>query len=149
MSFVYFYFYIEYSLLDGVCRIDRFFERVKELNMNVVVIIDYGVMYGVIDFYKAVKENGIKFIIGCEVYLVLWICFDKELNIDNDIYYFVFFVMDNEGYKNFFKIVLIGFVEGFYYKLRVDREVLSKYLKGFVVFISCFVGEIFKLILRE
>ena len=149
MSFVHLHLHTEYSLLDGACRIDRLFERVKELNMNAVAITDHGVMYGVIDFYKAAKQNGIKPIIGCEVYLAPRTRFDKEPNIDNDIHHLVLLAMDNEGYKNLSKIVSIGFVEGFYYKPRVDREVLSKYSKGLVALTSCLAGEIPKLILRE
>jgi len=113
MSFVHLHLHTEYSLLDGACRIDRLFERVKELNMNAVAITDHGAMYGVIDFYKAAKENGIKPIIGCEVYLAPRTRFDKEPNIDNDIHHLVLLAMDNDGYRNLSKIVSIGFVEGF------------------------------------
>jgi len=149
MSFVHLHLHTEYSLLDGACRIDRLFERVKDLNMNAVGITDHGAMYGVIDFYKTAKENGIKPIIGCEVYLAPRTRFDKEPNIDNDIHHLVLLAMDNDGYRNLSKIVSIGFVEGFYYKPRVDREVLSKYSKGLIALTSCLAGEIPKLILRE
>ncbi|ABP67412.1 DNA polymerase III, alpha subunit [Caldicellulosiruptor saccharolyticus DSM 8903] len=149
MSFVHLHVHTEYSLLDGAVRIESLFERVRQLNMHSIAITDHGAMYGVVDFYKAAKENGIKPIIGCEVYLAPRSRFDKEPNIDNDIHHLVLLAIDNEGYKNLSKIVSIGFVEGFYYKPRVDREILSKYSKGLIALTSCLAGEIPKFILRD
>ncbi|WAM32915.1 DNA polymerase III subunit alpha [Caldicellulosiruptor morganii] len=149
MSFVHLHVHTEYSLLDGAVRIESLFERVKQLNMQSIAITDHGAMYGVVEFYKVAKEHGIKPIIGCEVYISPRSRFDKEPNIDNDIHHLILLAMDNEGYKNLSKIVSLGFIEGFYYKPRVDREILSKYSKGLIALTSCLAGEIPKLILRD
>lgn len=149
MNFVHLHVHTEYSLLDGAIRIDNLFNKVKELGMNSIAITDHGAMYGVIDFYKVAKEYGVKPIIGCEVYIAPRSRFDRESNIDNDMHHLVLLAMNNEGYKNLTKIVSFGFTEGFYYKPRVDRELLAKYSKGLIALTSCLAGEIPKYILRE
>lgn len=118
-------------------------KRVKELGMDSAAITDHGVMYGVIDFYKAAKEAGIKLIIGCEVYVAPNSRFDKELTGGEDRYYhLVLLAENNEGYQNLMKIVSKGFTEGYYYKPRVDMEVLNKYHKGIIALSACLAGEV-------
>lgn len=117
-------------------------KRVKELGMKSIVIIDYGVLYGLVDFYKVVKENGIKLILGCEVYVVVKFMKIKQFDKDNVNYYFVLFVKNEVGYENLMKIVLIVFIDGFYYKLRVDYEYFRIYSEGLIVLSVCLGGEV-------
>ena len=143
MNFTHLHVHTEYSLLDGSNKIKEYVARVKELGMTAAAITDHGVMYGVIDFYRAAKEAGIKPILGCEVYVAPNSRFDKETGVSDDRYYhLVLLAENNEGYANLTKIVSKGFVEGFYYKPRVDMEVLEKYQEGVIALSACLAGEV-------
>ncbi len=143
MSFVHLHTHTEYSLLDGSNKIREYVGRVKELGMNAAAITDHGVMYGVIDFYKAAKEAGIKPIIGCEVYVAPNSRFDKELTGGEDRYYHLILLAENQkGYANLVKIVSRGFTEGYYYRPRVDMEVLNQYHEGIICLSACLAGEV-------
>ncbi len=141
-EFVHLHIHSEFSLLDGANRIKDLPVRAKELGMKAMAITDHGVMYGVIDFYKACKKEGIKPIIGCEVYVAPRTRFDKEPNIDNKYNHLILLAKDNEGYKNLSKLVSIGFTEGYYYKPRIDLEVLEKYSKGLICLSACLAGSV-------
>ncbi|MCR4715595.1 MAG: DNA polymerase III subunit alpha [Lachnospiraceae bacterium] len=141
--FTHLHVHTEYSLLDGASKINELVNRAKELNMNSLAITDHGVMYGVIAFYKACKNAGIKPIIGCEVYVAPDSRFIKETTKGKDRYYHLILLAENDtGYKNLIKIVSKGFTEGFYYKPRVDKELLSKYHEGIICLSACLQGEI-------
>ena len=128
MGFVHLHTHTEYSLLDGSNKIKEYVSRVKELGMNAAAITDHGVMYGVIDFYKACREAEINPIIGCEVYVSPGSRFDRESGGNDDRYYHLVLLCENDtGYQNLMKIVSAGFTEGYYYKPRVDMEILEKY----------------------
>ncbi len=149
MGFAHLHTHTEYSLLDGSNKIKEYVARVKELGMDSAAITDHGVMYGVIDFYRAAKEEGIKPIIGCEVYVAPESRFDRETSGGDDRYHhLVLLAENNEGYSNLIKIVSKGFVDGFYYKPRVDKEILSKFHNGIIALSACLAGEIPKLLLR-
>ena len=149
MNFVHLHVHTEYSLLDGSNKIKEYVARVKELGMNSAAITDHGVMYGVIDFYREARAQGIKPILGCEVYVAPGSRFDKETAGGEDRYYhLVLLAENNQGYQNLMKIVSTGFVEGFYYKPRVDKEVLRKYHKGIICTSACLAGEVQKYIQR-
>ena len=148
-DFVHLHVHSEYSLLDGANRIKDLPVRAKELGMNAIALTDHGVMYGVIDFYKECKKNGIKPIIGCEVYVAPRSRFDKEPNIDNNYAHLILLAKDNEGYKNLIKIVSIGFIDGFYYKPRVDLETIEKYSKGLICLSACLAGSVNQAILSN
>jgi len=139
----------EFSLLDGANRIKDLPVRAKELGMDSIAITDHGVMFGVIDFYKACKANGIKPIIGCEVYVAPRTRFDKEPNIDNKYNHLILLAKNNEGYKNLSKLVSLGFVDGYYYKPRIDKEILEKYHEGLVCCSACLAGEVAQAILHD
>ena len=143
MAFTHLHVHTEYSLLDGSGKIRELIARAKELNMDSLAITDHGVMYGAIDFYKAAKEIGIKPIIGCEVYVAPGSRFDKEANAGEDRYYhLVLLAENNNGYENLMKIVSKGFVDGFYYKPRVDYEVLEEYHENVIALSACLAGEV-------
>ena len=125
-DFVHLHVHTEYSLLDGAIRIKDLIRKVKELGMESIAITDHGVMYGVVDFYKEAVKNGIKPILGCEVYTARRSRFDKEANIDSEQGHLVLLAENITGYKNLMKIVSIGFIEGYYYKPRIDLHVLKK-----------------------
>ena len=146
-KFVHLHVHSEFSLLDGANRIKDLPVRAKELGMDAMAITDHGVMYGVIDFYKACKKEGIKPIIGCEVYVANRSRFDKEPNIDNKYNHLILLAKDNQGYKNLSKLVSIGFVEGYYYKPRIDLEVLEKYHEGLICQSACLAGSVSQAIL--
>ncbi|SEF59308.1 DNA polymerase-3 subunit alpha [Caloramator fervidus] len=148
MSFVHLHVHTEYSLLDGSSRIEDVVKRAKELNMPALAITDHGAMYGVIEFYKACKENGIKPILGCEVYVAPRRMTDKVAGIDNNYYHLVLLAKNNEGYKNLMKIVSKAALEGFYYKPRVDKELLKEYSSGLIALSACLAGEVQDLILK-
>ncbi len=149
MNFVHLHVHTEYSLLDGSNKIKEYVARVKELGMNSAAITDHGVMYGVIDFYREARAQGIKPILGCEVYVAPGSRFDKEAAGGEDRYYhLVLLAENNKGYQNLMKIVSTGFVEGFYYKPRVDKEVLRKYHEGIICTSACLAGEVQKYIQR-
>lgn len=141
-KFVHLHIHSEYSLLDGANRIKDLPIRAKELGMDSIAITDHGVMYGAIDFYKACKNEGVKPIIGCEVYVASRSRFDKEPGIDNHYYHLILLAKNNEGYKNLSKLVSIGFVDGYYYKPRIDKEVLEKYHEGIICLSACLAGEV-------
>lgn len=143
MAFTHLHVHTEYSLLDGSNKIKEYVKRVKELGMDSAAITDHGVMYGVIDFYKAAKEAGINPIMGCEVYVAPNSRFDKELTGGEDRYYhLVLLAENNTGYANLMKIVSRGFTEGFYYKPRVDMEVLTEFHEGIIALSACLGGEV-------
>ena len=142
MSFVHLHLHTQYSLLDGACRIDELMDTVKELGMNSVAITDHGVMYGVVDFYKAAVKRGIKPIIGCEVYVAPRTCFDKVREFDSEYYHLVLLCKNNKGYENLCKLLSFANIEGFYYKPRVDRELLERYSEGLIALSGCLQGEI-------
>ncbi len=151
MSFVHLHVHTEYSLLDGSNKIKEYVAKVKELGMNSAAITDHGVMYGVIDFYRAAKAAGIKPILGCEVYVAPGSRFDKTSgggNNDERYYHLVLLAENQTGYENLTKIVSKGFVEGYYYKPRVDMEVLEKYHEGIIALSACLAGEVQKYLLR-
>ena len=127
MAFTHLHVHTEYSLLDGSCKIPELVARVKELGMDSMAITDHGVMYGVIDFYKAAKAAGIKPILGCEVYVAPGSRLDREVGDNEEKYYhLVLLAENNTGYSNLMKLVSIGFVDGYYYRPRVDMETLEK-----------------------
>ena len=147
MSFTHLHVHTEYSLLDGSSKIKELIARVKELGMDSIAITDHGVMYGVIDFYRAAKEAGIKPIIGCEIYVAPGSRFDRESVKGEDRYYHMVLLAKNDlGYHNLMKIVSRGFTEGFYYKPRVDYEVLEQFHEGIIALSACLAGEIPSLI---
>ena len=139
--FCHLHLHTQYSLLDGFSKIENLMDKVKELGMDSVAITDHGVMFGVVDFYKKAKKKGINPIIGCEVYVSFRSRHDRE-NIDKKSYHLILLAENNEGYQNLIKIVSAGFVEGFYYKPRVDYEILKKYSKGIIALSACLAGEI-------
>ena len=141
-DFVHLHLHTEYSLLDGACRIKELVKRVKELGQKAVAITDHGSMYGVIDFYKACKKEGIKPIIGCEVYVAPRSRFDKVARIDTSPSHLVLLCKNEVGYQNLIKLVSLGYTEGFYNKPRVDHEILEKYSEGIVALSACLAGEI-------
>ena len=143
MSFAHLHVHTEYSLLDGSNKIKEYVARAKELGMNSAAITDHGVMYGVIDFYREARKQGINPILGCEVYVAPNSRFDREVTGGDDRYYhLVLLAENNEGYENLTKIVSKGFVEGYYYKPRVDKELLRTYHKGIIALSACLAGEV-------
>ena len=143
MSFAHLHVHTEFSLLDGSNKIKEYVSRVKELGMNSAAITDHGVMYGVIDFYREAKKQGINPILGCEVYVAPNSRFDREITGGDDRYYHLVLLAENEeGYANLTKIVSKGFVEGYYYKPRVDKELLRKYHKGIIALSAYLAGEV-------
>lgn len=143
MAFRHLHVHTEYSLLDGSSKIKELVARVKELGMDSIAITDHGVMYGVIDFYKAAREAGIKPVIGCEVYVAPGSRFDREAGGSEDRYnHLVLLAENNTGYDNLMKIVSKGFLEGFYYKPRVDYEVLKEYHEGIIALSACLAGAV-------
>ena len=149
MSFAHLHVHTEYSLLDGSNKIKEYVARVKELGMNSAAITDHGVMYGVIDFYREAKSQGINPILGCEVYVAPNSRFDREVTGGEDRYYhLVLLAENNEGYANLMKIVSKGFVEGYYYKPRVDKELLRKYHSGIIALSACLAGEVSRYLMK-
>ena len=149
MAFVHLHTHTEYSLLDGSNKIKEYVARVKELGMTAAAITDHGVMYGVIDFYKEAKKQGINPVLGCEIYVAPGSRFDREPSHGDDRYYhLVLLAENNQGYQNLMKIVSIGFVDGYYYKPRVDRETLEKYHEGIIALSACLAGEVPKYLSR-
>ena len=143
MAFTHLHVHTEYSLLDGSNKIKEYVKRVKELGMDSAAITDHGVMYGVIDFYKACKAEGIRPVIGCEVYVAPNSRFDKELTGGDDRYYHLVLLAENNiGYSNLTKIVSRGFTEGYYYKPRVDMALLNEFHEGIIALSACLAGEV-------
>lgn len=141
-DFVHLHVHTEYSLLDGACRINRLMSRLKEIGQTAVAITDHGNMYGAMEFYQTAEKNGIKAIIGCEVYVAPRTRFDKETKIDSKPYHLVLLCENNEGYSNLVKLVSAANIEGFYSKPRVDKELLQRYHKGLICLSACLAGEI-------
>jgi len=149
VNFTHLHVHTEYSLLDGSNKIKEYVARVKELGMDSAAITDHGVMYGVIDFYRAAREAGINPILGCEVYVAPGSRFDKDTGTGEDRYYhLVLLAENNKGYSNLMKIVSKGFVEGFYYKPRVDMELLREYHEGIIALSACLAGEVSRYLTR-
>lgn len=141
-KFVHLHIHSEFSLLDGANRIKDLPVRAKELGMDAIALTDHGVMYGAIDFYKVCKKEGIKPIIGCEVYVAPRSRFDKEPGVDNHYYHLILLAKNNQGYKNLSKLVSLGFVDGYYYKPRIDLEILEKYHEGLICLSACLAGAV-------
>ena len=149
MNFTHLHVHTEYSLLDGSNKIREYVNRVKELGMDSAAITDHGVMYGVIDFYRAAREAGINPVLGCEVYVAPASRFDREIGSGDDRYYhLVLLAENNQGYANLMKIVSKSFVEGFYYKPRVDLQLLEKYHEGLIALSACLAGEVARYLTR-
>jgi DNA polymerase-3 subunit alpha len=148
MAFTHLHVHTEYSLLDGSNKIKEYVKRIKELGMDSGAITDHGVMYGVIDFYRAAKDVGIKPIIGCEVYVAPGSRLDKEAGGEERYHHLVLLAENNLGYHNLMKIVSCGFTEGFYYKPRVDMEILEQYHEGLIALSACLAGEVPRLLVK-
>lgn len=149
MAFTHLHVHTEYSLLDGSCKIKELVARAKDLGMDSMAVTDHGVMYGVIDFYRAARDVGINPIIGCEVYVTSGSRFDREVSGGEDRYHhLVLLAENNQGYQNLMKIVSKGFVDGFYYKPRVDYEILKQYHEGIIALSACLAGEVQRYISR-
>ncbi|MGN1269679.1 MAG: DNA polymerase III subunit alpha [Clostridia bacterium] len=148
-DFVHLHIHSEFSLLDGANRIKELPVRAKELGMNAMAITDHGAMFGAIDFYKACKANNIKPIIGCEVYVAPRSRFDKDPNLDSKYSHLILLAKDNNGYKNLATLVSLGYTEGFYYKPRIDHEILEKYHEGLICCSACLAGEVNQAILEN
>ncbi len=150
MSFTHLHVHTEYSLLDGSSKIKELVHQTKELGMDSIAITDHGAMYGVIDFYKAARAEGIKPIIGCEIYVTTGSRFDKDSRQEGNKYYHLVLLAENDtGYHNLMKIVSRGFTEGFYYKPRVDYEVLKRYSEGLIALSACLAGEVASYICQD
>lgn len=148
-NFVHLHIHSEYSLLDGANRIKDLPIRVKELGMDAIALTDHGSMFGVIDFYKACKANGIKPIIGCEVYVAPRSRKDKDPNLDARYNHLILLAKNNDGYKNLAKLVSLGYTEGFYYKPRIDKEALEQYHENLICCSACLAGEVNQAILKN
>jgi len=147
-EFVHLHVHSEYSLLDGANRIKDLPVRAKELGMNAIALTDHGVMYGVVDFYKECKKNDVKPIIGCEVYVAPRSRFNKEPGIDNHYAHLILLAKDKTGYQNLIKLVSLGFIDGFYYKPRIDEEILEQYSEGLICLSACLAGAVNQQILK-
>ena len=148
-KFVHLHVHSEFSLLDGASRVKELPVRAKELGMDAIAITDHGVMFGAIDFYKACKANDVKPIIGCEVYVAPRTRFDKEAGIDNKYNHLILLAKNNNGYKNLSKLVSLSFLDGYYYKPRVDKELLEKYHEDLICCSACLAGEVPQAILNN
>ena len=142
MSFVHLHVHTEYSLLDGACRIGKLVSAAKDKGQTALAITDHGVMYGVIDFWRECKKQGIKPVIGCEVYVAPRSRFDKTAELDREYYHMVLLCKNQQGYQNLIKLVSLGFTDGFYVKPRIDDELLEKYHEGLICLSACLAGEI-------
>ena len=149
MSFAHLHIHSEYSLLDGACRIEPMLDKIKSMGQTSVALTDHGVMYGVVDFYKAAKARGLNPIIGCEVYVAPRSRFDKVHGIDNERYHLILLCKNNTGYKNLIKLVSEGWVNGFYTKPRVDKELLEQHHEGLIALSGCLAGEVARALERN
>lgn len=147
--FTHLHLHTEYSLLDGACRIEPLVLRAKELGMTSLAITDHGNMYGAVDFYKTCKKHGIKPVIGCEVYVAPRTRFDREKVLDKDYNHLILLCENEKGYKNLIKLVSLSYTEGYYYKPRVDHDILEKYHEGLICLSACLAGEIPQAILER
>ena len=148
-DFVHLHVHSEYSLLDGMCRIKDLPKRAKELGMKAIALTDHGVMYGAVNFYKECVKEGIKPIIGCEVYVAPRTRFQKEVGIDDDYSHLILLAKNRKGYENLIKLVSMGFTEGYYYKPRIDTDILKEYSEGLICLSACLAGSINKAILAD
>lgn len=142
MAFTHLHVHSEYSLLDGACRITELVEQAKALGQTSVAVTDHGVMYGLIEFYKAAKKAGIKPILGCEAYVAARTRFDKVHGQDSEHCHLVLLCENETGYRNLVKMISAAWTEGFYSKPRVDRELLKRYHEGIIALSACLAGEI-------
>ena len=142
MDFVHLHLHSEYSLLDGACRIADIPKRAKECGHTACAITDHGVMYGAVQFYEACKKEGIKPIIGCEVYLAKRTRFDRDHDEDIQSYHLILLCMNDTGYRNLIYLVTKSFTEGFYSKPRIDMELLSEHCEGLIALSACLAGYI-------
>ena len=143
MNFAHLHVHTDYSLLDGSAKIKELVHRAKELGFTALAITDHGVMYGVVDFWRACKKEGINPVIGCEVYVAPGSRFEKGGSTSDDRYRHLILLAENDtGYHNLIKIVSIGFTEGYYYKPRVDLEVLKEYHEGIICLSACLAGKV-------
>ena len=149
MNFTHLHVHTEYSLLDGAARINDLLDAAKNFGMTSLAITDHGTMYGVIDFYKAAVERGIKPIIGCEIYVAPGSRFDREKSDGVKYFHLILLAENNIGYKNLIKLATIAGTEGFYYRPRVDKESLRKHHEGLIALSACVAGEIPRAILHE
>ena len=145
-AFVHLHVHSEYSLLDGACRIPKLIKHVKALGQTAVALTDHGVMYGVMPFYQAAKEAGIKPILGCEVYVARRTRHDREHSLDSKSYHLILLCENQTGYQNLVKLVSLASLEGFYQKPRVDWELLAQYHEGLICLSGCLAGEIPRLL---
>ena len=148
-DFVHLHTHTAYSLLDGACRIEKLIDEAKKHNQSAVAVTDHGVMYGIVDFYKEAKKNGIKPIIGCEMYVAPRTLYEKEHSYDSKRYHLILLAKNNVGYKNLVKLVSIAHTEGFYVKPRIDKGVLRQYSEGLICLSACIAGEIPQAILNN
>ena len=149
MKFTHLHVHSHYSLLDGLPKIDELLDYVKELGMDSVAITDHGNIYAAVEFYKKAKEKGVKPIIGCEMYMAFEKMADKRPNIDDKRYHLVLLVKNEKGYKNLVKLITKAHLEGFYYKPRIDEELLAQHSEGLIGLSACLAGKIPKLILAK
>ena len=148
-EFVHLHVHSEYSLLDGMCRIKDLPKRAKELGMKAIALTDHGVMYGAVNFYKECIKEGIKPIIGCEVYVAPNSRLDKVAGVDDNYSHLILLAKNSTGYQNLIKLVSYGFTEGYYYKPRIDKELIEKYHEGLICLSACLAGEVNKYILKD
>lgn len=148
-TFTHLHIHTQYSLLDGFCKMKDLVSRTKELGMQAIAITDHGVMFGVIDFYKECKKQGIKPIIGCEIYTTERSMADRDAKLDRSSYHLVLLAENNKGYQNLAKIVSIAYTDGFYYKPRVDNSVLRKYSEGIIALTGCIAGKVPQKIIKD
>jgi len=149
MDFVHLHVHSEYSLLDGFAKIEEVIKHVKSLGHRALAITDHGNMHGVIDFYKAARQEGIKPIIGCEVYMAARTRFDREPHVDAESYHLVLLAMNDTGYKNLMRLVSASFIEGFYYRPRVDWNLLAAHSEGLIALSACLSGEVSHRLLKN
>ena len=142
MAFTHLHVHTEYSLLDGACRIDKLMARVRDLGMDSIAITDHGVMFGAVRFFEEAKKAGIKALIGCECYVAPRTRFDKDAQKDRHQHHLVLLAKDETGYRNLIKMVSLGYKEGYYYKPRIDHELLEKYHEGLVCLSACLAGKV-------
>ena len=145
--FTHLHLHTQFSLLDGACRLSELVLRAKELGMTSLAITDHGNMYGAVDFYRECKKQGIKPIIGCEVYVAPRSRYDRDKTLDGRYNHLVLLVKNETGYKNLIKLVSRSYTEGFYFKPRIDRDLLEQYSEGLICLSACIAGEIPQLIL--
>ena len=148
-EFAHLHVHTEFSLLDGACRIKELAKYAAQLGQKAIAITDHGNMYGVVDFYKACKEAGIKPIIGCEVYVAPRSRFDKVHKIDSSPYHLVLLCKNRTGYQNLIKLVSEGYINGFYNKPRIDHDLLERYHEGLICLSACLAGELPRQILQD